>query len=229
MQGEQLVSLHLVEGPADVQAAVVQLLGQSVHEDVEGLGTGRMQTAREEEAGDALAQRAGCLPPLVVTQALALGGHLVEHVEAEHQLGLEQQQHLLLVEGDEVAGRKGAEGGGVALVHAEEAAGLYDVGGADLLDDTAGVVVALGLGLQGAADEEDKVGAGVTLAYEALAGHQLGEAKLGVARHLHEVGVAHALEQGKLQQPVVNLHTLYSCIFSFIEGEYQTRFWPWSS
>ena len=131
--------------------------------------------------------------------SLHLGGHQTEHIEAEHELGLKQQQYFLFVDGDEVAGRLGTERRRVALVDAEDAFGLDDVRGADGLADATGVVVAERINAQGAAGEEDEVGAGVALANQPLAGDQFGETELGVSCHLHQVGKTHALEERKLQ------------------------------
>ena len=62
-----------------------------------------------------------------------------------------------------------------------------------------GVVVAVALGLQCACGEEDELCAWVALVYESLAGGEFREVHLGVARHLHEFGMAHALKEGELK------------------------------
>jgi len=67
VEGEQMVTLHLVEDAADVKAAVVELGGYLLHEDVEGLGTGGVETAGEKEASQPLAERAGGGAPGMVT------------------------------------------------------------------------------------------------------------------------------------------------------------------
>ena len=55
MQGNHLVGLHLVQRVADVQSAVVQLLGYLLHQDIKSLWTSGIDASREEETDDALA------------------------------------------------------------------------------------------------------------------------------------------------------------------------------
>ena len=45
MEGEQSVGLHGIEGMTDVESAVVEFGGNLVHQNVERLGTGRVETA----------------------------------------------------------------------------------------------------------------------------------------------------------------------------------------
>ena len=141
-----MVSLHLVEGAADVETTVVEFRSQLVHEDVEGLGSGRIEASREEESYDTLAQGTWSLAPQVVAQSLCLGAGDVEHVESEHQLCLQQEQHFLLLECDEIAGCQRTEGGCEALCDTKEIFRLQGVGGVDLFYDAAGMIVALSLG-----------------------------------------------------------------------------------
>lgn len=234
MQREQAFGLQPVELPADVQATVVELVGYLLHQHIEGLRTGRILAAREEEAHQTVAQRTGGGSPDMTLQALRLGSHDVEHIDAEDELRLQQQQHLLLVDGDEAAGREGAEGRHMTLMQTEEQRGLHGVGSRHDLNDAAGAVVGGRLALQRAADEEDEVAAVVALGNNALTGLALREAQLGMRHHLHEVGMAHTLEERKLQQSVVYLHRESSdsycpLILDFSEGEYQTPILPRSS
>ena len=60
VQGKQLVALHLVQRSTDVQSAVVQVVGYLLHKHEECLRSGRVETAREEEAHQALTKISGC-------------------------------------------------------------------------------------------------------------------------------------------------------------------------
>ena len=56
--------------------------------------------------------------------------------------------------------------------------------------------------------EEIEMGAGIALLDDALARDQLLETELGVGHHLHQIGVAHTLEERELQQLVVYLQLI---------------------
>ena len=70
------------------------------------------------------------------------------------------------------------------------------------------MVVGTGREADGAADEEEELLTGIALAHDPLACRHLLEAEAGVARHLQQLGTVHALEEGELQQLVVNLQTI---------------------
>jgi len=172
MEDKETVVFHPVEGAADVKAAVVEFGSYLLHEDVERLGAGRVEASREEETGDALPQTVWGGSPGVVAQALGLGGQQVEHVEAEHQLGFQQEEDLLFVDADNVAGCLSLESGRVALADAEEAFRLYDVWCADGFADSTAMVVADGFCPECAAGEEMQVCTGVVLPDQPLADSQ---------------------------------------------------------
>ena len=54
VQFEDAGLLHPVEGPRHVQTAVVDLLGEAFHQDMEGLGTCGIEGVLEEKAHNAL-------------------------------------------------------------------------------------------------------------------------------------------------------------------------------
>ena len=198
MEGKQLVMLHLVEGTADVKAAVVQFVCQLLHQHVEGLGSCGIETAGEEEADEAFTECLGYGTPGTVLQALAFCCQQVEQVQAEDELGFQQQKHFLFVDTDEVTGCSCLECRGVALRYAKKVLGLDDVRGIDCLDNATGIVVADGLALQGAIGEKEQLSTVITCLDDPFAGWHLGEPELGMCHHFHKVGMTHALKEGEL-------------------------------
>ena len=116
---EQPVGLQAVEGPADVEPAVVQLVGQPVHEDVQLFGSGRVAAVVGNEAHDALSQALGRSPPGSVQAALRLCGVDVEQVEAEDEQLRHHVHKVVLADGKEADVGVGIDGGSVALSESE--------------------------------------------------------------------------------------------------------------
>lgn len=203
MQREQSIGLHLVESMADVESAVVEFGSQLGHQDIESLRTGRIEAPREEEACDALAQRLRGTIPGTMAQALGTGGKDVEHVETEHKLSFQEQQHFLLVDGDEVARSERLESRRIALRESEKLFRLNGVWCIHHFADATSMIVADGLDSNGTRSEEDKMVADVALLDNPPAFSLFGESKLGVTHYLHQVGMAHALKESELQQLVV--------------------------
>ena len=230
VQFEDSSLLHTVEGPRHVQAAVVDLFGEAFHEDMEGLGACWIEGVLEEETHDTLAERQGIAAPLRLYQFLGLRGEVVHQIQAEHEEVLGEAHHLFLVEGEEVGIRQGVEVVRVALVIAEDALLLEDVGRRHLLGDGIAAVDAEGLNLQRAVDEKIQVGTGIAGVDDLSSGRHFQESEAGMASDNLQIVTAHALEQRELEQSVVYLQAgHYSSILLRREGENHTAMSPWPS
>lgn len=197
MKTEKAGVLELIEGPADVETAVADLVGKTGHDDIEGLGTCRIEAALTEEADDALGERSGVTVPRLPQELLRLGGIEVEQVETEHEKLVAETHHLVLADGDETAFGSSREGVGESLIIAEDGLGLQHAGGLQLLYDGVSVVVGTALNAQQAREEEIKLGAGIVLAHNGLPYPTLHEAELGMSDNLSEIVAAHSLKQGE--------------------------------
>ena len=109
VQDKQTFSLHLVELPRNFLAGAAHLLSQARHQNVKCLRPCRTEGVLNEKADERSSQCLCGALPRVVAESLDLSGQQVEHVDAENQLGVQSQQHFLLVDGNEVAGCFGAE------------------------------------------------------------------------------------------------------------------------
>lgn len=197
METEKAGVLELVEGPADVETAVADLVGKAGHDDIEGLGTGWIEATLTEEADDALGERSGVTVPRLPQELLRLGGIEVEQVETEDEELVAEAYHLVLADGDETAFGSSREGVGEPLVVAEDGLGLQHAWGLQLLDDGVGMVVGTALYAQQAREEEIELGAGIVLTHNGLPYPTLHEAEPGLPDNLSKIVAAHALKQGE--------------------------------
>ena len=97
MEGDETFALELVQDAADVEAAVADLESKLSHEDMEGLGTCRMDAVAGEEADDALTEALRATAPGLVQQLLYLRREQVEQVDTENKELLCQSHNLLTV------------------------------------------------------------------------------------------------------------------------------------
>ena len=230
VQFEDAGLLHPVEGPRHVQTAVVDLLGEAFHQDMEGLGACGIEGVLEEKAHDALPERQGTTAPLHLYQFLTLRGEVVHQIQTEHEEVLGEPHHLLLVEGEEIGIRQGVEVVGVALIIAEDALLLEDVRRRHLFDNRIAAVVAEGFDLQRAVDEEIQVGTGIAGVDDLSSGCHFLESEAGMACHNLQIVTAHTLKKRELEQSVVYLQDgHYSSILLRREGENHTAMSPWPS
>lgn len=91
---KETVILHLVESTTDIKAAVANLVGQTGHQNVKGLGASGIETTMNEKAGDAHGQRLRITMPQLLLQLLALCGKDVEEIETEDKELLAEPHHL---------------------------------------------------------------------------------------------------------------------------------------
>ena len=116
-QFQQSARLQIVESTGNVDATVVQFIGQLRHEDVEFLGAGGVDAMVEQEADDAVAEGLGTAAPHQVIAPLAQRGIKIEEVQSDDEEVVEQPEHFVLGKGDEVGlgqrpCRVGIAGGG---------------------------------------------------------------------------------------------------------------------
>ena len=209
MKGYQLFGLQLVEHARHQQTAVAQLIGQARHEDAQLLGAGGIDHAVEQEAHEALAQRPWGLAPLQHGAFLGHGGEDVEQVETDDEEVVEQAEHLVLRQGDEMAGADGLAGARKLGAGSKQGFGLQQPGGMHLFQQAIAAVGAAGGELHAATDQEVERAAGLALLHHLLSGLLFHKAKLGVARHLEQLIAAQPLEELEAQQLVVKLKVLH--------------------
>ena len=161
--------------------------------------------------------------PLPRLSFLCGGGKNVEIVDAEDIELLEEEHHLTLGDGHEIAGGEGGEGGRVALGESEEPLNLNDVGGMDGFAHGVAMVGGVILEEEGAVGEDDDRLATVALVDDTGVGGTLEEVKLGVGDNLLEVVACHSHNERQLEQGGVSYHR---AIMSFILGEYHTSLLP---
>lgn len=198
-QTEEAVVLHVVKGFGDIDTTGVKLYGELSHENAEVLVTCRIGGVVKEETDDALTEGLRGASPREVGTALRLGGQEVEQVETEDEEVVEQAQHLILGEGDEMGLCEGLTGGGKLWMGTEEGFGLEEPGGVEFLGDGIAVVIAAGSQRKLSADEEEQLLTGVTFTDHGLAGLHFQESELRVTSHLLQFRRAEALEQRELQ------------------------------
>ena len=118
---------------------------------------------------------------------LRLGGKEIEIVDAEDIKLLEEEHHLRLGDGHEIAWRESSERGGITLGETEEMLKLNDKGGIDNLAHAISMIVRLFLYGERTVGENDHSLAAVALADHLGVGRTLEEVKLGVGDNLLKV------------------------------------------
>ena len=219
MEFEHASFLQSIEDTRHIQTTVADLLGQALHEDMEGLGACGIKGVLEKEAHDTLTERLRTASPLPLDEFLRLGGVVVDEVQTEHKKVFGEAHHLLFVESEEVHIGQGVVVAGEALMIAEDALLLENIRRGHLLSNHITVVVAEALDLQGAVNEEIEMGAGVTGMDDLTTSGYLHKTKARMACHNLQIVAAHALKQRKLEESVVYLQgSHYSSILSCKEG-----------
>ena len=151
---------------------------------------------------------------------LRLGGKEIEIVDAEDIKLLEEEHHLRLGDGHEIAWRESSERGGITLGETEEMLKLNDKGGIDNLAHAISMIVRLFLYGERTVGENDHSLAAVALADHLGVGRTLEEVKLGVGDNLLKVVY---VEPGKPPYEAEILHTLEAqqkAVGGFIEPVY---------
>lgn len=215
------IVLQLVQDARHVQTTVVQFLGQSFHEDEEGLGTGRIAAVCYQETDHPFTQGLWRTAPQLLRQFLCLGGVVVDEIQAEHQEILQQTEHLLLIDGEQTDIRLGGHVSGVTLVIAKYRLLLDDVRGTHVFLYGESSVVSKMLHLHHTANHEIELVAGIPCHDDPLAGRDLHETEADMTRDDFQIIVAHSLEEGELQQLVVDLQYSHRRFFLFGDPFFQ--------
>ena len=158
------VVLQTVKHARDIQTAVAQTVGQTRHQDVERLGTGGVDGMVDDKTHEALAEGGCRLAPGLSASFLSDGRQHVQEVETDDEEMGAEAEHLVLLQGDEVAGAAGDARTAIAGSGAEEHLGLQQPRCRQLLNQAVGAVVAARGELQGATDKEQQLLTLVTLA-----------------------------------------------------------------
>ena len=204
---EQPGVLHAVQGFRHFQPGGIEFSGQLAHQDGDLLGPGGVDAAVQQEADNELLHVGRRPAPRVAAAPLHLRGKQIEQIEADDEEIVEQPQHLVLREGDEVAVGFGGHGGGKLGGGPEEGLRLQQPGCREVLGEGIVVGVALsGIG-EPAADEEVELAAAVVFAHHGLPFGRLLKSELGVARDLEQFRAAESLKELELEQMLVELET----------------------
>ena len=224
MEFKHACLLHSVKDARHIQTAVVHLFGQTLHQDMKGLGTCGIESVQKEETHDAFTKTLGTASPLPLDKLLRLGGIVVDEVQSEHEKIFGEPHHFFFVECQEIGICQGIEVTGEALVITKDTLLLEDIRRGHLFGNHITVVVAKALDLQGAVDEEIEMGTGVTGMDDLSPCGHLHKAKARMSCHNLQIVTAHALKQGELEESVVYLQAShYSSILSCNEGENHTE------
>lgn len=170
MQLEHSAGLQAVQRARDVEAAVVEFVGEAHHLDVERFRAGGSQAALNDEADNALVERVGLRMPQVALQVVALGRNHVEEIDAKHVVFVGQADYLRLLERHAVAFGQRGERAREALGEAEDALGLQNVGRVHGFGECVAVVVGLGSDTELAVHQETELVANVALADDRFSG-----------------------------------------------------------
>ena len=154
---------------------------------------------------------------------LRLGGKEIEIVDAEDIKLLEEEHHLRLGDGHEIAWRESSERGGITLGETEEMLKLNDKGGIDNLAHAISMIVRLFLYGERTVGENDHSLAAVALADHLGVGRTLEEVKLGVGDNLLKVVASHSHKERQLEQWGKSYQL---AILSFMDGENHTLLVP---
>ena len=115
----------------------------------------------------------------------------------------------------------------IRLEIAEDSLLLEDIGSRHLLRHHITVLVAIGLHLHTAIDQETELGTGLPDPYDRFPRCHLHEAETDMSRNNLQVITTHPLEKGELEQLVIYPQGGHqSAILSFRDGENHTAFFP---
>ena len=127
VQFDKSFLLELVQNARHVQTTVVEFFGQLLHQDIERLRTCRIDAVLGKEADKTVPQHRRTATPSLVDMLLCLGRKEIDQIQAEHQEILQQTEHLLLGDRQEVHIRDGRKVMGIRLIVAEDGLLLQDV------------------------------------------------------------------------------------------------------
>ena len=95
VQFQKASALHVVECTAHVEPTVVDLNGQTLHENMHLFPACRIVTMVSKEAAYAVGQPGRDASPRAVSPLLGNGGKEVEQVQAKSEEVVEETQHLV--------------------------------------------------------------------------------------------------------------------------------------
>ena len=200
IQCQQSVVLHLVQSATHIQTTVIQFIRQLVHQDMESLGSCRIDTVQDKKTDNPLTQRRGTLTPWLMRQLLGLRGKDVQQVQAEHQEVFRQSDHLIFIDGDKTGIRLRHNGLRITLVIAKDGFWLKDIRGLQFFHHPITTVIRTALYTDGAADEEIEMSTGSPLLDNRFTLQHLAEAETRMSSYQFEVITAHPLKQRELKQ-----------------------------
>lgn len=201
------LGLPTVEYVGDVEAGIVEQSGEVFHLHTQYLGASRRSTEAVDEVYEPSFELLGRDAPHALVQLLGPRAELVEEVHAEYLVRVEHTIQVLLVDGEKRYLALCHVGGLVAGAAAEEGVGLYHHRRVVYLHEREGAVGCHGLGRQLAPEEECQLGARLALREDGAPRLHLHEVELGSLDDFGQLGTAHPLKQGKLQQRVIH------CVF----------------
>ena len=205
MQLYKAFTLQLIEHPRDVETAVAEIVGQACHQDVQRFWASGIGAVIHCKADKTLAKRRRRTAPGLACTFLCHRGQHVHQIEADDQEIIGEAQHLVLRQGDEMAGLQGDTSASIAGRGTEDGLWLQQPGCRQTLCQPIGAVVAPHGKLQRATDEEEQMTYDVAFAHNGDASLLFPEAELRIARHLQQLSAAEALKKLKAEQVVVEL------------------------
>lgn len=173
------------------------------HLDLQVLLAGGVEAMDFEEVDDLLAQRGRCLAPSACVLFLQAGGKQVDQVDSEDGKGLKDAVNLVFADGQYTAWRECLIGMGEALGQSEDALCLKHLWAVPCLGHRKGVVRRGGVDMDLAVGEKEQPVACISVGSDNLARSVLVEPESGMGHYKLQIALAHALEEGKLQQLVV--------------------------
>ena len=197
--------MQAIERTGNVQAAVVEFVGEARHFDVEQFRSGGSQAALGNEADDSLVEALGLRMPQIALQAVALRRNDVQQVDAENGVFLGEPRHFRLLKRHAVAVGLRCERARETLREAENAFRLEDVGRGHRFGERIAVVVGLGGDADLAAHQETKTVADFSLADDGFACLKPLKTELRLSSQIAPIGVVHSLKQRELEQAVVDV------------------------
>ena len=202
-QRKQSLRLKMVEHPAYIEPGVANFKGQLFHKNEEILFSSRIDGMIDEKAHDALLQRARSSVPRLARDALGIGRKDVQEVQPDDQEIIEQSQHLVFGERDEMGFRQRAHSVHVACVIPKERIGLQKPGSLQLLDYTIAMIVGSGLKAKRTANQETKPLHIFACPHHDFSRSHFLKAKAGITSQLHQLGTAHSLKKRELEKLLV--------------------------